>query len=86
MEAPVPTRLTVSIDIARLFLGLGLLLRGHDQIGGQGYDGATNMQGHLNGFNTLVMQHSKAAHSIHNFAHQLQLTVVAVLKIHEDIL
>jgi hypothetical protein len=55
------------------------------QIRGQGYDGASNMQGHLNGLKTLVMQDSKAAHSIHCFAHQLQLTLVAVSKNHEDV-
>lgn len=55
------------------------------QIRGQGYDGASNMQGYLNGLKTLVMQDSKAAHSIHCFAHQLQLTLVAVSKNHEDV-
>jgi hypothetical protein len=55
------------------------------QICGQGYDGASNMQGQLNGLKTLVMEDSRSAHSIHCFAHQLQLTLVAVAKNHEDV-
>jgi hypothetical protein len=55
------------------------------RIRGQGYDGASNMQGHLNGLKTLIMQDSRSAHSIHCFAHQLQLTLVAVAKNHEDV-
>ncbi|XP_044396777.1 zinc finger MYM-type protein 1-like [Triticum aestivum] len=55
------------------------------RIRGQGYDGASNMQGHLNGLKTLVMEDSRSAHSIHCFAHQLQLTLVAVAKNHEDV-
>jgi hypothetical protein len=55
------------------------------RIRGQGYDGASNMQGHLNGLKTLVMEDSRFAHSIHCFAHQLQLTLVAIAKNHEDV-
>ena len=38
------------------------------------------MQGHLNGLKTLVMEDSRTAHSIHCFAHQLQLSLVVVAK------
>ncbi|XP_048544266.1 zinc finger MYM-type protein 1-like [Triticum urartu] len=66
-----------------------LLLAKHglspSQIRGQGYDGASNMQGHLHGLKTLVMEDSRSAHSIHCFAHQLQLTLVAIAKNHEDV-
>jgi hypothetical protein len=55
------------------------------RIRGQGYDGGSNMQGHLNGLKTLVMEDSRSAHIIHCFAHQLQLTLVAVAKNHEDV-
>jgi hypothetical protein len=55
------------------------------RIRGQGYDGASNMQGHLNGLKTLVMEDSRSSHSIHCLAHQLQLTLVAVAKNHEDV-
>ncbi|XP_070036030.1 uncharacterized protein [Nicotiana tomentosiformis] len=44
------------------------------------YDGASNMQGDLRGLKTLIQQESKSAYSIHCFAHQLQLTLVAVSK------
>ncbi|XP_075095310.1 uncharacterized protein LOC107759142 [Nicotiana tabacum] len=44
---------------------------------GQCYDGASNMQGDLRGLKTLIQQESKSAYSIHYFAHQLQLTLVA---------
>ncbi|XP_049405477.1 uncharacterized protein LOC125868965 [Solanum stenotomum] len=47
---------------------------------GQGYDGASNMQGDINGLKMLIKKESKSAHSIHCFAHQLQLTLVAVSK------
>ncbi|XP_070052349.1 uncharacterized protein [Nicotiana tomentosiformis] len=47
---------------------------------GQCYDGASNMQGDLRGLKTLIQQESKSAYSIHYFAHQLQLTLVAVSK------
>ncbi|KAG5581076.1 hypothetical protein H5410_051703 [Solanum commersonii] len=47
---------------------------------GQCYDRASNMQGELGGLKTLIRQESRTAHSVHCFAHQLQLTLVAVSK------
>ncbi|KAK4716655.1 hypothetical protein R3W88_014993 [Solanum pinnatisectum] len=47
---------------------------------GQCYDGASNMQGEINGLKMLIRRESKSAHSIHYFAHQLQLTLVGVSK------
>ncbi|XP_060170673.1 uncharacterized protein LOC132601608 [Lycium barbarum] len=47
---------------------------------GKCYDGASNMQGELGGLKTLIKQESRSAHSVHYFAHQLQLTLVAVSK------
>ncbi|XP_070048912.1 uncharacterized protein [Nicotiana tomentosiformis] len=44
------------------------------------YDGASNMQGDLRGLKTLIQQESKSAYSIHCFAHQFQLTLVAISK------
>ncbi|XP_070035257.1 uncharacterized protein [Nicotiana tomentosiformis] len=44
------------------------------------YDRASNMQGDLRGLKTLIQQESKSPYSIHCFAHQLQLTLVAVSK------
>ncbi|XP_060210270.1 uncharacterized protein LOC132637150 [Lycium barbarum] len=54
------------------------------QIRGQGYDGASNMQGKINGLKTLVLEDTPSAYCIHCFAHQLQLTLVAVVKKHYD--
>ena len=39
----------------------------------QGYDGASNMQGELNGLKTLILKESPCAYYIHYFTHQLQL-------------
>ncbi|XP_019238872.1 PREDICTED: zinc finger MYM-type protein 1-like [Nicotiana attenuata] len=55
------------------------------QIRGQGYDGASNMQGELNGVKTLILNKSLSAYCIHCFAHQLQLTLVALAKKHSDV-
>ncbi|XP_070057873.1 uncharacterized protein [Nicotiana tomentosiformis] len=49
-------------------------------VSGQYYDRASNMQGDINGLKMLIKQESRSAHSIHCFAHQLQLTLVAVSK------
>ncbi|XP_049388127.1 uncharacterized protein LOC125852440 [Solanum stenotomum] len=50
------------------------------RVRGQYYDGANNMQGEVNGLKMLIRQESRSAHSIHCFAHQLQLTLVGVSK------
>ncbi|XP_019252664.1 PREDICTED: zinc finger MYM-type protein 1-like [Nicotiana attenuata] len=51
----------------------------------QGYDGASNMQGNINGLKTLILKDNPSAHCIHCFAHQLQLTLVAIAKKHHDV-
>jgi hypothetical protein len=50
------------------------------KVRGQGYDGANNMKGHVNGLKKLIMDESPSAYYVHWFAHQLQLTLVAVAK------
>ncbi|XP_015159843.1 uncharacterized protein [Solanum tuberosum] len=55
------------------------------KIRGQGYDGASNMKGEINGFKTLIMKYSPSVYYIHCFAHQLQLTLVAIAKKHLDV-
>ncbi|XP_075104937.1 uncharacterized protein LOC107768775 [Nicotiana tabacum] len=55
------------------------------QIRGQGYDGASNMQGEINGLKTLILKDNPSAYCIHYFAHQLQLTLVVVAKKHCDV-
>ncbi|XP_047264324.1 uncharacterized protein LOC124896689 [Capsicum annuum] len=54
------------------------------QIRGQGYDGASNMQGELNGLKSLILRDTPSAYSTHCFAHQLQLTPVALMKKNSD--
>ncbi|KAL4615757.1 hypothetical protein ACB092_07G150100 [Castanea dentata] len=49
---------------------------------GLGYDGASNMQGDINGLKTLILKENKLAFYVHFFAHQLQLTLVAIAKNH----
>ncbi|XP_059281271.1 uncharacterized protein LOC132034964 [Lycium ferocissimum] len=58
---------------------------GRSQIRGQGYDGASNMQGEINGLKTLILKDNSSAYCVHCFAHQLQLTLVAVAKKHHDV-
>ena len=55
------------------------------RIRGQGYDGASNMRGHINGLRSLILQENPSAHYVHCFAHQLQLTLVAVANGHPHI-
>ncbi|XP_070677970.1 uncharacterized protein [Malus domestica] len=47
---------------------------------GQGYDGASNMKGELNGLKTKILNKYPQAFYVHCFAHQLQLALVAVTK------
>ncbi|XP_062014043.1 uncharacterized protein LOC133730476 [Rosa rugosa] len=59
---------------------------------GQGFDGASNMSGELNGLKTLILKENSSAFYVHCFAHQLQrdilrekqsLKVVQALKVGE---
>ncbi|XP_065637932.1 uncharacterized protein LOC111986567 [Quercus suber] len=52
---------------------------------GQGYDRASDMQGDINGLKTLILKENKSTFYVHCFAHQLQLTLVAVAKNHINI-
>ncbi|CAN1169879.1 Zinc finger MYM-type protein 1, partial [Linum perenne] len=52
------------------------------KVRGQGYDGASNMKGELNGLKTLILEESPSAYYIHCFAHRLQLALVAVAQNH----
>ncbi|XP_019240820.1 PREDICTED: zinc finger MYM-type protein 1-like [Nicotiana attenuata] len=55
------------------------------KIHGQGYDGASNMQGKINGLKSLILQDTPSAYCIHCFSHQLQLALVALSKKHSDV-
>ena len=52
---------------------------------GQGYDGASNMQGDINRLKTLILKENKSAFYVHCFAHQFQLTLVVIAKNHINI-
>jgi hypothetical protein len=54
------------------------------KVHGQGYDGASNMKGEVNGLKKLIMNESPSAYYVHCFAHQLQLTLVAVARENGD--
>jgi len=71
------TSLTLKQAIQSLLIKYQLTL---SKIRDQGYDGATNMKGHVNGLKKLIMEESPSAYYVHCFAHQLQLTLIAVAK------
>ncbi|KAL6517883.1 hypothetical protein OROMI_033584 [Orobanche minor] len=53
------------------------------QIRGQGYDGASNMRGELNGLKALILKENSSARYVHCFAHQLQLVVVPLAQVNQ---
>ncbi|KAL4643325.1 hypothetical protein ACB092_02G084700 [Castanea dentata] len=55
------------------------------QLRGQGYDRTSNTQCDINGLKTLILKENNLAFYVHCFAHQLQLTLVAVAKNHINI-
>ncbi|KAL5557496.1 hypothetical protein UlMin_039732 [Ulmus minor] len=63
--------------IDKLFSRYGLSLC---RLRGQGYDGASNMQGEFNGLKALILKENPYAFYVHCFAHQLQLSLVYVAK------
>ncbi|XP_042041372.1 zinc finger MYM-type protein 1-like [Salvia splendens] len=54
------------------------------KIRGQGYDGASNMKSEIHGLKTLIMEDTPSAYYVHCFAHQLQLTLVAIAKTNNE--
>ncbi|XP_021717290.1 zinc finger MYM-type protein 1-like [Chenopodium quinoa] len=75
------TALSLKSAIESLLMEYSLSL---SRVRGQGYDGASNMRGKINGLKTLIMNETKQAYYIHCFAHQLQLTLVVVAKDNDD--
>uniref|UniRef100_A0A2N9EUU1 TTF-type domain-containing protein n=1 Tax=Fagus sylvatica TaxID=28930 RepID=A0A2N9EUU1_FAGSY len=71
------TALSLKAAVEDLFCRHRLSL---SRLRGQGYDGASNMQGQFNGLKTLIMKENESAYYVHCFAHQLQLALVAVAK------
>ena len=64
--------------IDSLFDKYGLSL---SRLRGQGYDGASNMQGEFNGLKALILKENPSVWYVHCFAHQLQLVIVVVCKV-----
>ncbi|KAM3706247.1 hypothetical protein ACJW31_03G139100 [Castanea mollissima] len=48
---------------------------------GQGYDGTSNIKCDINGLKTIILKENQSSFYVHYFAHQLQLTLVAIAKI-----
>ena len=76
------TTLSLKYVVEYLFCEHNLSL---SKLCGQGYDGASNMQGDINGLKTLVVKKNKSAFYVHCFAHQLQSIPIAVAKNHINI-
>ena len=75
------TSLTLKTAIEKLLMKHSLSL---SMVRGQGYDGASNMKGHANGLKKLIMNDCLSAYYVHYFAHQLQITLVAIAKENPD--
>jgi hypothetical protein len=74
--------ISLKLALESLFAKYNLSL---SRVRGQGYDGASNMQGEFNGLKSLILKEHKCAFYVHCFAHQLQLALVAVAKKDDDI-
>ncbi|XP_004512321.1 uncharacterized protein [Cicer arietinum] len=73
------TSLSFKKQIDELFCKHGLSI---SRVRGQGYDGASNMQEEFSGLKSLILEENPYAFYVHCFAHQLQLTLVAIAKDH----
>ncbi|KAJ9558445.1 hypothetical protein OSB04_013059 [Centaurea solstitialis] len=76
-HVPNTTSISLKATLDALLSRHGLSI---GKLRGQGYDGASNMQGEIGGLKTLIWNENKSAHYVHCFAHQLQLTLVAMAK------
>ncbi|XP_024178590.1 zinc finger MYM-type protein 1-like [Rosa chinensis] len=74
------TAISLKKAIDALFSKHGLSF---SKLRGQGYDGAINMSGELNGLKTLILKENSSVFYVHCFAHQIQLALVHVAKKHE---
>ncbi|GAV59346.1 LOW QUALITY PROTEIN: DUF4371 domain-containing protein, partial [Cephalotus follicularis] len=71
------TTLSLKEAIDKLFSIYGLSI---SRIREHGYDGGSNMQGEFNALKSLLIRKNQFALYVHCFAHQLQLTFVAIAK------
>ncbi|KAF8396511.1 hypothetical protein HHK36_018134 [Tetracentron sinense] len=76
------TAISLKAAVDEIFSKHGLSIT---RLRGQGYDGASNMQGEFNGLKTLIMKENEYAFYVHCFAHQLQLALIAVAKKHNRV-
>ncbi|CAI0389840.1 unnamed protein product [Linum tenue] len=67
-HVPNTKALTLKKEIEAMLLKHGLSM---SMIRGQGYDGASNMKGEINGLKTLILGENSFAYYVHCFAHQL---------------
>ncbi|GAA0144210.1 hypothetical protein LIER_35890 [Lithospermum erythrorhizon] len=74
------TRLKDSLETLLSRLGLCI-----SKIRVQGYDGASNMRGHVGGLKTYIQKENPQAYYVHCFAHQLQLALVSIARNHENV-
>ncbi|KAL5552089.1 hypothetical protein UlMin_002265 [Ulmus minor] len=81
-HVPSTTALSLKSAIDKLFSRYSLSI---SRLRGQGYDGASNMQGEFNDLKALILKENSCAFYINCFAHQLQLALVAVAKKHTQI-
>lgn len=81
VHVPNTTSLTLLAAIESLLMEYSLTF---SQVRGQGYDGASDMQGTINGLKTIVQNECPQAYFVHCFEHQLQLTQVAISKKNSD--
>ncbi|KDO40627.1 hypothetical protein CISIN_1g038809mg [Citrus sinensis] len=70
------TSISLKEALDRLFSRHGLSMF---RLRGQGYDGASNMQGEFNGLKALILEDNKCAYFIHCFAHQFQLALISAV-------
>ncbi|XP_022893931.1 zinc finger MYM-type protein 1-like [Olea europaea var. sylvestris] len=77
MKEQITTALSLKAAIDKVFSRYNLSM---SRLRGQGYDGASNMQGKFNGLKTLILNESPCAFYIQCFAHQLQLALVTIAK------
>ncbi|XP_038698004.1 zinc finger MYM-type protein 1-like [Tripterygium wilfordii] len=76
------TAISLKASIEALFATHGLTI---SRLRGQGYDGASNMQGEFNDLKALILRDNPTAYFVHCFAHQLQLALIGVTKNHNDV-
>ncbi|XP_031256009.1 uncharacterized protein LOC116113999 [Pistacia vera] len=82
LEHVTSTCSSLKIVIDKLFSRLGLSL---SRLRGQGYNGTSNMMGKFNLLKSLILKENECAYSIHCFAHQLHLSIVALAKNHIEV-